>query len=247
MTENTAPRFIALDIHGQTVADGMEHLITRDTLTGLEWTDATAGKPRPHEEAMAACEAVQIAGGGWRAPTRLELQSFLDLTIEDPAFDQAAFPFVRPTWYWSSDLAAWSSATTGSPWRCAVPVSNSPLCATRARTTPHTRNARRPAGQEDPMHITSKVADALRAFAASPTGELVRCSGGYRPAGLAPNAAVRHTSPITMRTIRAMNNEWLVKLHGCFSSGAELTDKGRSALEQLQAAEAAKASKAGAA
>ena len=32
------------------------------------------------------------------------------------------------------------------------------------------------------MHITPKVAEALRAFAASPTRELIRCSGGYRAA-----------------------------------------------------------------
>lgn len=107
----TTPRFIALDTDGQPVADGMEHLITRDTLTGLEWTDATAGKAVPHKQAMAACEAVSIAGGAWRAPTRQELQSFLDLTRADPAFDPAAFPFVQPSWYWSSDLAAWSSAS----------------------------------------------------------------------------------------------------------------------------------------
>lgn len=111
MTENTAPRFIALDIHGQPVADGMEHLITRDTLTGLEWTDASAGRALTHEKAMAACAAVTIAGGGWRPPTRQELQSFLDLTREAPAFDHEAFPFVKPSWYWSSDLAAWSSAS----------------------------------------------------------------------------------------------------------------------------------------
>lgn len=80
------------------------------------------------------------------------------------------------------------------------------------------------------MHITPKVADALRAFEASTTGTLTRCSGGYRPAG-EPHC---NTVCVTMRTVRAMNNEWLVKLHGPFSSGAELTDKGRAALAQLQ-------------
>ncbi|MBD7987140.1 hypothetical protein H9645_03770 [Luteimonas sp. Sa2BVA3] len=81
------------------------------------------------------------------------------------------------------------------------------------------------------MHITPKVAEALRAFAASPTRELVRCSGGYRAAGV----AARDAAPITMRTVRAMNNEWLVQLHGPFSSGASLTDKGLRALAELLA------------
>ncbi|MGH8075600.1 MAG: DUF1566 domain-containing protein [Lysobacter sp.] len=108
---DTTPRFIALDIHAQPLADGMPHLITRDTRTGLEWTDATASISRPHAEAMAACEAVTIAGGGWRAPTREELLSIVDISRFDPAVDPEAFPFVKPSWYWSSDAAAWSSAS----------------------------------------------------------------------------------------------------------------------------------------
>src|SRR5690606_20987027 len=92
---DTAPRFVALDIHAQPLDNGMEHLITRDTQTGLEWTDATAGKSRPHGKAMAACEAVDIAGGGWRAPTRQELLSIVDISRFDPAVDPQAFPFVK--------------------------------------------------------------------------------------------------------------------------------------------------------
>lgn len=95
------------------------------------------------------------------------------------------------------------------------------------------------------MHITPKVADALRAIATSPTHELVRCSGGYRPAGLALRAAVRQAAPITLRTLRAMDRAWLVTLQGPFASGAGLTDKGRAALAQLQARDAARAQRAG--
>ena len=84
------------------------------------------------------------------------------------------------------------------------------------------------------MHITPKVAEALRAFVASSTRELIRCSGGYRAAGVATRDSKRDAAPITMRTVRAMNNEWLVQLHGPFSSAATLTDKGRKALAQLQ-------------
>jgi hypothetical protein len=108
---DTAPRFVALNIHAQPIENGMEHLITRDTRTGLEWTGANAGRSAPHAETMAACEAVEIAGGGWRAPTREELLSIVDITRCDPAVDTAAFPFVKSRWYWSSDAAAWSSAS----------------------------------------------------------------------------------------------------------------------------------------
>src|SRR5690606_6002323 len=71
----------------------------------------TAGKSMPHSKAMAACEAVDIAGGGWRAPTRQELLSIVDISQSDPAVDPQAFPFVKSHWYWSSDEAAWSSAS----------------------------------------------------------------------------------------------------------------------------------------
>ena len=107
---DTAPRFIALDIHAQPLDNGMAHIITRDTRTGLEWTDATAGLAVPHKKAMAACTAVSIAGGGWRAPTREELLSIVDITRFDPAVDPEAFPFVRSRWYWTSDASAWSAS-----------------------------------------------------------------------------------------------------------------------------------------
>lgn len=80
------------------------------------------------------------------------------------------------------------------------------------------------------MHITPKIADALRAFEASTTGELTRCSGGYRPAG-APQC---NTVRVTMRTVRAMNRDWLVDLVGPFASAATLTSKGTQALAQLR-------------
>ena len=81
------------------------------------------------------------------------------------------------------------------------------------------------------MHITPKIADALRALAASPTQELTRCSGGYRPAGTPPTDSTR----VTTRTVRAMDRAYLVTLAGPFASGATLTAKGREALAALQA------------
>lgn len=80
------------------------------------------------------------------------------------------------------------------------------------------------------MHITPKVAEALRAFEVSTTGELTRCCGGYRPAAYPPNDRVR----ITTRTLRAMDRAWLVKPIGPFASAYELTSKGREALVLVQ-------------
>lgn len=81
------------------------------------------------------------------------------------------------------------------------------------------------------MHITPKVADALRAFDASSTQQLTRCAGGYRPEGGPHSQSVR----VTMRTIRTMHRDYLVQLYGTFGSAAGLTDKGQQALSQLQA------------
>lgn len=82
---------------------------------------------------------------------------------------------------------------------------------------------------------TPKVADAMRALAASTTGELTRCAGGYRPAGEPQCNTVR----VTTRTVRVMNRDWLVDLEGPFASAVRLTAKGRQALQALQASERA--------
>lgn len=91
------------------------------------------------------------------------------------------------------------------------------------------------------MHITPKIADALRVLAGSTSGTLVRCSGGYR----ALDPIQTPTPVVTRRTVRAMDRAWLVRMLGDFDSGAELTDKGRAALEQLRAQDAATAARAG--
>ena len=108
----TQPRFAAFNADGNAVALGADdHVITRDTSTGLEYTAAgQRGGYLEHEAAMQACTAVAIAGGGWRAPTRAELIAITDITRHAPAIDAEAFPFVSDDWYWSSDLAAWSSS-----------------------------------------------------------------------------------------------------------------------------------------
>ena len=118
---DTTPRFTALDTSLAPVrAAGPRHSITRDAQTGLEWTGAALGRLN-HADAMKAANELDIAGGGWRPPTRAELVGITDITRRNPAIDAEAFPFVKPAWYWSSDGlaadpdgdeddAAWSSA-----------------------------------------------------------------------------------------------------------------------------------------
>jgi hypothetical protein len=73
----------------------------------LEWSGTLCdGKGVNYATAEKACAAL---GEGWRLPTRMELESILDLTRHDPAIDTARFPDTKSGWYWTSTPCAWSS------------------------------------------------------------------------------------------------------------------------------------------
>jgi hypothetical protein len=73
----------------------------------LEWSPTLCdGKRVNFADAEKACSAL---GEGWRLPTRMELESILDLTRHDPAVDTTRFPDTKSGWYWSSTPCAWSS------------------------------------------------------------------------------------------------------------------------------------------
>jgi hypothetical protein len=73
----------------------------------LEWSPTLCNGERvSYAEAEKACAAL---GEGWRLPTRMELESILDLTRHDPAVDTSRFPDTKSGWYWSSTPCAWSS------------------------------------------------------------------------------------------------------------------------------------------
>lgn len=74
----------------------------------LEWSKTLCnGESVDYEDAEAACKAL---GAGWRLPTRMELESILDLTRHDPAADTDRFPDTKSAWYWTSTPCAWSSS-----------------------------------------------------------------------------------------------------------------------------------------
>jgi hypothetical protein len=73
----------------------------------LEWSATLCdGERATYKKAEAACAAL---GEGWRLPTRMELESILDLSRHGPAVDPARFPDTQSSWYWSSTPCAWSS------------------------------------------------------------------------------------------------------------------------------------------
>jgi hypothetical protein len=75
--------------------------------TELEWSNTLCdGERVTHAKAEKACAAL---GEGWRLPTRMELESILDLTRHEPAIDTDRFPDTQSGAYWTSTPCAWSS------------------------------------------------------------------------------------------------------------------------------------------
>ena len=99
------PRFLKL------TDDGGNHVATRDTLTGLEYTEVKLDKAVNHQRAIDAAAAVETLGGGWQLASYHEATAIVDVTRESPAVDTEAFPWIKPRWYWLRDVTAWSSAS----------------------------------------------------------------------------------------------------------------------------------------
>lgn len=101
------------------------YTVTADTVldnrTRLTWqrvaTDATYTQPA----AVSYCAGLSLAGGGWRLPNVMELQSLMDDTRSSPAIDAKAFPG-STGFFWTSTLWASSSNSAWyvgfSPVRC---------------------------------------------------------------------------------------------------------------------------------
>ena len=72
----------------------------------LEWSPTLCNGERV---TYAAAEKGAALGDGWRLPTRMELESILDLTRHEPAIDTTRFPDTKSGAYWTSTPCAWSS------------------------------------------------------------------------------------------------------------------------------------------
>jgi len=94
----TAPELAAaaprLEVVGETV---------RDHSSGLEWTRGLVpGGQMAWEAAKAACEKLELDGGGWRLPTIQELLTLVDYERHDPAIDTTIFTGCPSSWFWTS-------------------------------------------------------------------------------------------------------------------------------------------------
>lgn len=75
-----------------------------DDATGLMWQRADDGATRDWVEALAYCEALQLAGyDDWRLPNVKELQSVVDYDKPDwPAIDDVFVTTDAESWFWTS-------------------------------------------------------------------------------------------------------------------------------------------------
>ncbi|MFF5085046.1 sigma-70 family RNA polymerase sigma factor [Actinoplanes sp. NPDC000266] len=73
-----------------------------DTVTGLVWQRGFSKDALPWAQAKQYCADLDLAGGGWHLPTRIELTSIVDHGRYQPAIDVDAFPGTPPKFFWSS-------------------------------------------------------------------------------------------------------------------------------------------------
>jgi hypothetical protein len=81
-------------------------LVVTDSITKLSWQQSAENGPYTREEAEKYCSTLELKGGGFRLPSRIELLSLVDLTQTSPALDPKAFPDSPTGRYWSSSRYA---------------------------------------------------------------------------------------------------------------------------------------------
>jgi hypothetical protein len=97
------PRFVKVSAEGKAMPDdASDHACVWDRQNGLLWSHTLGDDRMTHAAAEKACADFDLVGlAGWRLPSRMELESILDLTRHDPAIDTSFFPDTKAAYYWS--------------------------------------------------------------------------------------------------------------------------------------------------
>ncbi|MFC9947971.1 sigma-70 family RNA polymerase sigma factor [Streptomyces pratensis] len=74
----------------------------RDNVTCLVWQQDAAAGTYTFSDAKQYCADLDLAGGGWHLPSRIELTSIVDTTRSGPAIDPTAFPGTPVQFFWTS-------------------------------------------------------------------------------------------------------------------------------------------------
>ncbi|MFD7135822.1 sigma-70 family RNA polymerase sigma factor [Streptomyces sp. NPDC059894] len=78
----------------------------RDDVTCLIWQRIPAPGTYTYAAAADYCAGLDLAGGDWHLPSRIELTSVIDTTRSAPAIDTGAFPGTPSEFFWTS--SAWA-------------------------------------------------------------------------------------------------------------------------------------------
>jgi hypothetical protein len=84
-----------------------------DEVTCLVWQRGVAPGTYTWAQAAAYCTALDLDGGGWHLPSRVELTSITDFTRAGPAIDRTAFPGTPSAFFWTS--TPWAVTTAAIP------------------------------------------------------------------------------------------------------------------------------------
>jgi len=79
-----------------------------DNKTGLTWQRAVPDRTYNWADAQTYCQELNLGGfsSGWRLPTRLELETLVDVRASSPVIDVTAFPATPAKHFWTSSLLA---------------------------------------------------------------------------------------------------------------------------------------------
>lgn len=81
--------------------------VVTDRVTGLMWQAQTPNDFYTFDTAQQYCAALALAGfDDWRAPSRIELVSILDMTHIQPSINASVFPNTANDGFWTASVAA---------------------------------------------------------------------------------------------------------------------------------------------
>lgn len=86
----------------------------RDNMTGLVWQQDFSPTVLTATASATYCTGLTTAGGGWRLPEVMELQTIVDETRSNPAVDPSFFPGTPPASFWSA--TPWNGPFAGVWW-----------------------------------------------------------------------------------------------------------------------------------
>jgi hypothetical protein len=108
LTIHLGGKNVGLVLPEGTISISIENHLAVESIASpkLEWSKTLLDGDSVNYES--AEKAVSTLGAGWRIPTRIELESLIDLSRHDPAIDTEKYPDTKSKYYWTSTPCAWN-------------------------------------------------------------------------------------------------------------------------------------------